>query len=344
MELHGGNIYDKQVKIDFSININPLGIPDKVRKAASLGVELSEHYPDINKTALTNKLTEYYSINKNQLAVGGGAIEMIYTLVHMIRPKRALIIGPTFVEYERALKTTHSKYDYYFAREEDDFVVTKDVFPLLKSGKYDMVFVCNPNNPTGLLIERKRSQKFMEICREKQIITVIDECFMEFTMKDKKYSMLTDFEEYPNLVIIRAFTKIFAMPGLRLGYAISVNEELMNELNNMMPPWNVSVPAQFAGVAALQEKSFIERTKVFLTTEREWLIRQLQEVGCKVYDTKANFILFKAREGLQDDCMKQGILIRDASSFEGIPKGFYRIGIRKREDNEKLIKLLKEIM
>lgn len=344
MELHGGNIYDKQVKIDFSININPLGIPEKVRKGALLGVELSEHYPDINKTALTNKLCEYYSINQNQLAIGGGAIEMIYSLVHMIRPKRALIIGPTFIEYERALKTINGEYDYFFAKEEDDFVVTKEVFSYLRSGKYDMVFVCNPNNPTGQLIERKRSQKFMEICREEKIITVVDECFMEFVMKDKKYSMLTDFEEYPNLVVIRAFTKIFAMPGLRLGYAISVNTERMERLNQMLPPWNVSVPAQYAGVAALQEKNFIERTKVYLTTEREWLIHQLEELGCKVYATKANFILFQAREGLQADCMKQGILIRDASSFEGIPSGFYRIGIRKREDNEKLIKLLKEII
>lgn len=344
MELHGGNIYDKQVKIDFSININPLGIPDKVRKDALLGVELSEHYPDINKTALTQKLMDYYSINKEQIAIGGGAIEMIYTLVHMLRPQKALIIGPTFVEYERALKTIDAEYDYYFAKEEDGFVVTKDVFACLESQEYDMVFVCNPNNPTGQLIERKRSKKFMEFCREHNMITVIDECFMEFVMKDKKYSMLTDMEEYTNLIVIRAFTKIFAMPGLRLGYAISANTDFINGLKNHMPPWNVSVPAQFAGVAALKEKTYIERTKLFLATEREWMIGQLQALGCKVYETKANFILFKAREGLQDDCMKYGILIRDASSFAGIPVGFYRIGIRKREDNEKLIKILKEII
>lgn len=341
MELHGGNIYDKPINLDFSISVNPFGLPERVRKEAIRGVELAEHYPDINYLALRKAISDYYGIDGAEVALGNGATELIYALVHVKKPKKALIVGPTFVEYQKALETIDCAYEYYFAKDEDDFVVQQDLLTRLEENSYDCIFICNPNNPTGRLMKKKLLLAVIESCEAKGIQMLLDECFIDFVKKEEEHSYIKNHQTYKHLVILRAFTKMFAMPGLRLGYCVSADLDLIDRIRKVMPPWNVSVPAQFAGVAAMREQEYVMETKAFISSERSWMEDQLELLGFKVYPSKTNFILFKGPEGLQEFCMQKNILIRDAESFDGIGKGYYRIGLKKRKFNEQLLKVLK---
>lgn len=341
MELHGGNIYDKQVKLDFSVNINPLGIPEKVRKAAIRGVELSEHYPDVKQSRLLRKLAVFHEVNEDRLVLGNGASELIYALANAVRPKRALVLGPTFNEYERALGNVKCQVEYYLAKEVDGFEIGENVLEKFRQGSYELLCICNPNNPTGKLIKKRILQDLVDIAKEKGVLVLIDECFMDFVKKEKEHTMLSRISSYSNVIILKAFTKIYAMPGLRLGYMVAGNKKMALALRKMLPPWNISVPAQAAGVAALKETDYVQRSRDYTITEREFMEQGLEQMGYPVFHSRTNYILFKGPKGLQDICMDKGILIRDAGSFKGIPKGFYRIGLKKREHNEQLLAVLK---
>lgn len=344
MELHGGNIYDKSVNLDFSISVNPFGLPEKVRKEAFRGVELAEHYPDIHYTALRSAIREKFGIVGQEVALANGATELIYALVHVQHPKRALIIGPTFIEYERALVTEGCEYEYYLTKEEDGFELKPDILEYLEQNQFDMLFLCNPNNPTGKLVKRKLLREIIALCERKEITFMIDECFMSFVKNEEEHSYMWDHRGLKHLVILRAFTKTYAMPGLRLGYAVSEDIDLMEKIRLNMPPWNVSVPAQYAGVAAVKETEYLQETKNFIYNERQWMEDQLEKLGFEVIPSKTNFILFRGPEGLQDVCMEKGILIRDAGSFLGMHPGYYRIGLKKRKFNEQLLKVLRAYM
>lgn len=344
MELHGGNIYDKSVNLDFSISVNPFGLPEKVRKEAFRGVEMAEHYPDIHYTALRKSIREYFGITGSEVALGNGATELIYTLVHVKRPRRALIIGPTFIEYERALETEGCKYEYFMTKEEEGFELKREILDYLEENEFDMLFLCNPNNPTGKLVKRGLLREMIELCERKSITFMIDECFMSFVKKEADHSYMWNHKGFRHLVILRAFTKTFAMPGLRLGYAVSEDTDLMEKIRLAMPPWNVSVPAQYAGVAAMKEIEYLKETKTFIYNEREWMEDQLEKIGFEVIPSKTNFILFRGPQGLQEVCMEKGILIRDAGSFRGMREGYYRIGLKKRKFNTQLLKVLHAYM
>lgn len=344
MELHGGNIYDKSVNLDFSISVNPFGLPEKVRKEAFRGVEMAEHYPDIHYTALRRSIREYFKITGSEVALANGATELIYALVHVRRPQRALIIGPTFIEYERALETEGCSYEYYMTKEEEGFELKRDILDYLEEKEFDMLFLCNPNNPTGKLVKRSLLRDLIELCERKSITFMIDECFMSFVKKETEHSYMWNHKGLRHLVILRAFTKTFAMPGLRLGYAVSEDTDLMEKIRLAMPPWNVSVPAQYAGVAAMKEMEYLQETKTFIYNEREWMEDQLEKLGFEVIPSKTNFILFRGPQGLQEVCMEKGILIRDAGSFQGMKSGYYRIGLKKRKFNEQLLKVLHAYM
>ena len=344
MELHGGNIYDKVINLDFSISVNPLGLPEKVRKEAIRGVELAEHYPDIDYMALRRAVQDHFEVPGQQVALGNGATELIYACVHVRKPKKALIVGPTFIEYQRALMTIGCAFDYYIASEDDGFTIQRDLLEMLEASNYDFVFLCNPNNPTGRLIEDGLLMEILDYCETKKIQVLLDECFMDFVKEEEKHSLMGKHESYKKLLIVRAFTKAFAMPGLRLGYCVSVDLDLIDRIRKTMPPWNVSVPAQFAGVAAMKEEDYLRETKSFISSERSWMEEQLSRLGMTVIPSTANFILFKAPAGLQKYCLKKNILIRDASSFNGIGPGYYRVGIKKRRSNERLLDVFKEYL
>lgn len=339
MQVHGGDIYSKAYRLDFSTNINPFGMPESLRQAAIKGINASIHYPDVQCRELINAIAKKEQLPSDRIICGNGAAELLFSLVSAKKPKKALLVSPGFAEYEQALKTVNCDIGYYELTKERGFLLGEDYLESLQQN-LDMVFLCNPNNPTGLLIPTEILEKIVDICKEKQIFLVLDECFLEFISDELMDSQKKLLEEMPNLFILKAFTKMYGMPGLRLGYGLCSDICLLEQMHQMTQPWNVSVPAQFAGAAACKETDFAVKTRIYIAQEREYLSKELKRLKFTVYDSQANYIFFEAPKNLWNLCDKENILIRDCSNYRGLTKGYYRIAVKTRQENEELIRVL----
>ena len=276
-------------------------------------------------------------MNMEEIFCGNGAAELFFAAVQAVWPQKALVIAPSFSEYEEALRSVGAEVEYYYLCEEDNFQIREDYVDKL-SEEIDMIFLCNPNNPTGQTIDRDMLIKILDRCKKQNIVVILDECFLEFLDEPNRYEMSDLRGEYPNLLIIKAFTKIFSMPGLRLGYAISSNQDILEEMSWKLQQWNVSVPAQMAGVAALEKpKEYIRQTREYVSGQREYMRNILKMMGYVVFASKANYLFFKGRPGLEKEALEAGFLIRDCQNYEGLSEGFYRIAVRTKEENERLI-------
>ena len=336
-KLHGGDIYRHPDVIDFSVNTNPLGAPESVKRAVQESVADIEHYPDVRCEALREAISGFEQVNMEAILCGNGAAELFFAAVQAVRPQKALVTAPSFSEYEEALRSVGAEVEYYYLCEEDNFQIREDYVDKL-SKEIDMIFLCNPNNPTGQIIDRDMLIKILDRCKKQNIIVILDECFLEFLDEPNRYEMSDLREEYPNLLIIKAFTKIFSMPGLRLGYAISSNQDTLEEMSWKLQQWNVSVPAQMAGVAALERpEEYIRQTREYVSGQREYMRNIMKMMGYVVFASKANYLFFKGRPGLEKEALEAGFLIRDCQNYEGLSEGFYRIAVRTKEENERLI-------
>ena len=336
-KLHGGDIYRHPEVTDFSVNTNPLGAPESVKRAVQECVENIEHYPDVKCEVLRRAISRFEQVNMEEILCGNGAAELFFATVQAFCPRKALITGPSFSEYEEALRSVGAEVEYYYLHEEDNFQIREDYVEKLTKD-IDMIFLCNPNNPTGQTIEREMLIRILEHCKKQNIFVVLDECFLEFLDEPEQYEMTDLRGEYPNLLIIKAFTKIFSMPGLRLGYAISSNPDVLEEMSWKLQQWNVSFPAQMAGVAALESpEEYIRQTREYVSGQREYMRNVLKMMGYVVFASKANYLFFKGRPGLAEEALEAGFLIRDCQNYEGLSDGFYRIAVRKEEENERLI-------
>ena len=336
-KLHGGDIYRHPEVVDFSVNTNPLGAPESVKRAVQESVANIEHYPDVQCEALREAISRFEQVNMEEILCGNGAAELFFAAVQAVQPQKALVMAPSFSEYEEALRSVGAEVEYYYLREEDNFQIREDYVDKLTE-EIDMIFLCNPNNPTGQTIDREMVIHILERCKEQNIFAVLDECFLEFLDEPEQYEMTDLRGEYPDLLIVKAFTKIFSMPGLRLGYAISSNQEILEEMSWKLQQWNVSVPAQMAGVAALQDpQEYIRQTRDYVSGQREYMRNILKMMGYVVFASKANYLFFKGRPGLEKEALEAGFLIRDCQNYEGLEEGFYRIAVRKEEEQERLI-------
>ena len=336
-KLHGGDIYRHPDVIDFSVNTNPLGTPESVKRAVQESVAKIEHYPDVRCEALREAISSCEQVNMEEILCGNGAAELFFAAVQAVWPQKALVIAPSFSEYEEALRSVGAEVEYYYLCEEDNFQIREDYVDKL-SEEIDMIFLCNPNNPTGQTIDRDMLIKILDRCKKQNIVVILDECFLEFLDEPNRYEMSDLRGEYPNLLIIKAFTKIFSMPGLRLGYAISSNQDILEEMSWKLQQWNVSVPAQMAGVAALEKpKEYIRQTREYVSGQREYMRNIMKMMGYVVFASKANYLFFKGRPGLEKEALEAGFLIRDCQNYEGLSEGFYRIAVRTKEENERLI-------
>lgn len=339
--IHGGDIYRNQVKLDFSVNVNPLGMPGEVEAALHGAVARCGEYPDITAENLVNAVSESQQVPKEWLLFGNGASELFMAAVHAIRPKKILIPVPSFFGYEYAAGAVQGEIIYYQTREEDSFWLT-DTFLEKLALDVDMVFLANPNNPTGGLLSKEYLYKVLSLCREKKIYVVLDECFIDFC--GKEYSVLSEIAQYENLILVRAYTKIFAIPGVRLGYLVCSNEELSAQIKRQLPEWNLSTFAQAAGCACAGQEAFIQRTVEYVRVERKYLSEQLKRIGLQVYPTEADFLFIYSEYPLYEKLLAQGILIRSCENFKGLGKGFYRIAVKSHKENEILINKLEEIV
>ena len=341
MQYHGGDIYRNQIRQDFSVNTNPLGMPDPVKEALHQAVEEAENYPDIRAQALSAAVAEQLQVQKEQLVFGNGASELFHAVLHAIKPSKILIPVPSFLGYEEAAKAIDCEVIFYEMKKEENFCLTDRILDVLDEN-ISLVFLANPNNPVGNLVEPELIFQIAEKCRQCDITLVLDECFMELTGKEQTYSFFKRLDEFSNVVVIRAFTKLYAIPGVRLGYLVC-EQNLAEKIRLQLPEWNLSVFAQRAGVAAIKEQEYIARAVVCIQTQRQFLLEELQAAGCSVFDSDADYLLFYSEMPLYELFLQRGILIRDCSNFRGLQRGYYRIAVKSEEQNRMFAEVLREI-
>lgn len=336
-QIHGGDIYRNPGVTDFSVNSNPLGVQKEVLSALKEQLGKIAHYPDIKCEALIREICRFEQVEEEQVLCGNGAAELFFAAAFALKPKHVLLPVPSFAEYERSLRSVDAVIHEYVLQREQDFLVTEEILQAI-TPEMDLLILCNPNNPTGQVVERPLLLKILKRCKEAGVTLLLDECFVDFLDLPDQATMTGFLKEYPNLLIVKAFTKIFCMPGLRLGYGLCSDPGLLEEMDRFLQPWNVSVPAQIAGVAAMKNhKEYLEETRMFLKEEREKLRHQMEELGDRVIGSRANYLFFASEKGLYEKALEAGFLIRNCGNYRGLGEGYYRIAVRTKEENERWI-------
>lgn len=330
---HGGDVYRNPIEYDFSINVNPLGMPLASIQAAHEGVVLTGRYPDYKAEQLCHAIAKAKQIPADRIIPGNGAAELLYVFGQTI-PEKALTIAPTFTGYAEAVAAGGGELTY--ASDEQELLAKMD-------DSIRLVFLCNPNNPTGTLFTREQILRVLAKAEAMQAYVCVDECFLPFLEEEASYSMLPYLAKHPRLLVLRAFTKIYCMAGLRLGYLACGDTELQSRIRAKLQPWNTSIPAQLAGIAALSDTEYLAKTRENLQAERAYLVPRLRELVAEVYDGYGNFLLFRDEPDLKERMLEVGVLIRACGDFEGLDDTYFRIGIRSHSENQEFIRRLAHV-
>jgi threonine-phosphate decarboxylase len=349
--VHGGDFYSAELPnsthkiIDFSANVNPFGLSEQVKQAIVGSLSECDKYPDPFCRELTKSLAHYEKVDRSFLFCSNGASDLIFRLAIAVKPKKALLLAPTFSDYEKALKTVDCEISYYYLKEVNNFKINLDLLEKIDNST-DLVIICNPNNPTGELCDKFFLNKVLEKCKKTNTLLLVDECFNGFLEFPSDYSVKEYAHSYDNLIILKAFTKIFAMAGIRLGYAITSNTTLIERFRQCGQDWSVSCVAQAAGVAALKETQNIEKTTLYIKSEREIMINRLTDFGIKVFGSKANYIFFKSicEPHLREKLLSKGFLIRSCSNYENLGPEYYRIAVKLRQENLKFLEAVEDVL
>ncbi|MEA4897565.1 MAG: threonine-phosphate decarboxylase CobD [Christensenellaceae bacterium] len=337
---HGGDRYaNAGISLDFSINVNPLGAPEAAKRAVIEQTDAFARYPDPRCRALREALARKHGVAPEAILCGNGASDLIFRACACLKPRRALTLAPTFSEYERPAKLFGGEVREHRLREADGFMLTEEVLPAL-TPDIDLFFLCNPNNPTGRLAAPDLLRRVVGACAENGTLLMVDECFMEFT---QGASMLPLLRACPNLLILRAFTKFHALAGLRLGYLLG-DAALLARVADFAPAWSVSAAAQAAGLGALAEPGWAERTREVVRAERAFMEEGLAALGLAAFPSDANFLLFKSPVPLFEPLKARGILVRNCGNFTGLDERFTRVGLKTREDNATLLRAIREVL
>ena len=340
---HGGYIYGDDVEIDFSANISPFGTPEAIKQSMIKAVNELDKYPDPYCLELRHAISKHEEVDISSILCSNGAAEMIFSFIFALNPKKVVLIAPTFCEYERATLSVNSEINYYFLKEENNFEIGYDFLDCISSD-CDAVFLCNPNNPVGNLCNKDLLLKIANECNNKCCYLFLDECFMDLVFEPKEQSLIDEAKNNSFIFVLKAFTKSYGLAGLRLGYSVCYDKELLNRMCQIGQIWNVSHMAQKAGVTAIACSEYINDLRDFFIKERWFLRSELESLGIKVFDGNANFLFFKSTKNLYNKLIKKGLCIRDCSNFNGLEAGFYRIAVRNRNENIMFINAIKEIL
>lgn len=358
MVFHGSDIekicevyhLDPKIIIKFGANVNPLGLSENVKQQLASRLDILSSYPDRDYTTLRNTISEYCNVPAEFILPGNGSSELIALLIQERNPKHTLILGPTYSEYSRELSFSGSTQEYYHLREEDNFVLNVDDLCQTLEGNYDFLIICNPNNPTSSAITREDLQKLLTFCAEKNIFVMIDETYVEFAPDISEITAVTLTKEFTNLMVLRGVSKFYAAPGMRLGYGITGNLDFLKKMKEKQVPWSLNSLGALAGELMLQDKDYIHRTRELILSERTRLLQALVEIPTyKTYPAYANFILLKIQKPVLtsydvfDACIRQGLMIRDCSSFECLDGEYIRFCIMNLEDNTRLLNILSSL-
>ena len=358
MVFHGSDIekicevyhLDPKNIIKFGANVNPLGLSENVKQQLASRLDILSSYPDRDYTTLRNTISEYCNVPAEFILPGNGSSELIALLIQERNPKHTMILGPTYSEYSRELSFSGSTQEYYHLREEDNFVLNVDDLCQTLEVNYDFLIICNPNNPTSSAITREDLQKLLTFCAEKNIFVMIDETYVEFAPDISEITAVTLTKEFTNLMVLRGVSKFYAAPGMRLGYGITGNLDFLKKMKEKQVPWSLNSLGALAGELMLQDKDYIHRTRELILSERTRLLQALVEIPTyKTYPAYANFILLKIQKPVLtsydvfDACIRQGLMIRDCSSFECLDGEYIRFCIMNPEDNTRLLNILSSL-
>ncbi|MDY6863861.1 MAG: threonine-phosphate decarboxylase CobD [Thermodesulfobacteriota bacterium] len=353
---HGGNLVKASLKykiekdkiVDFSANINPLGLSPRAREVLLNSIDLAIYYPDPDCNSLVSEIAAYLGIDRENIMVGNGSCDLIHLVSRTCHPQKALILLPSFSEYEYAVKISGGKCRFLTLLQDNSFLWKPETILKHLNG-VNMVFICNPNNPTGSIISKEAILFIVDACEKKDIRVVIDEAFIDFIDNYDDFTLIGEAVSMENILILRSLTKFFGLAGLRVGYLVG-ERQIIKKISRYRVPWAVNTMGQIAAKEALRDKKFIEGTRDYIGKERNYLWDKLKKIeGIVPYPATANFIFCRISDRninsslLTEKLGCQGILIRDCETFRGLNNRFIRVAVKKREDNLKLISALNKI-
>lgn len=358
--LHGGNrwyLMDEfgikpEKVIDFSVNINPLGPPEGAKEAIIRAIEKITWYPDIFYRELIKVIAEVNGIEEKLISVGNGATELIYAVSKALKYPSALIICPTFTEYERAVRVCPDRNVFYYVLSEaGDFSLdVEELMLYLRSNMIDRkvkaVFLCNPNNPTGKVVLKREVLNLAYYLKEMGATLIVDESFADFTGMNQEISVIDKAGEVKNLIVIKSLTKFYALPGLRIGFMVA-DECLSYSVKKILPPWNVNVMAEAAAIASVKDKKYQLASVEFIEEQRKYMEEKLTELGLRVFTSHTNYLLVKlpfAIFALSKQLASKGVLVRNCADFYGLDDTYMRLAVKREEENIFLLELIRDFM
>lgn len=335
---------------NFAANVNPLGISPKLRKSLAENIDVIATYPDREYTNLRKCIADYAVTKIDKVFVGNGSTELISIIIQIKKPRKACIIGPTYSEYEREITLAGGSCQYFPLKNKDSFKLDLEELSSFLTPEFDLLVICNPNNPTSTAINVSDMRKILDICKQMGILCLVDETYVEFVDDINNISSVSLTEYYSNLIVLRGISKFYAAPGLRLGYGICGNKDFIKEINSKKNPWSINSLAAMAGEIMFTDTQYIRDTKALIKNERERIYRTLSPAkNLKLYEPKANFMLIELRgHGLTssdvfEQAIKKGFMIRDCSSFPFLNDKFIRFCFMDPESNTKLMEFLLEL-
>lgn len=329
--------------LDFSANVSPLGLPAGVAAAITNALPTADRYPDPLCRELRAALAGAEGVPADWILCGNGAADLIFRLALAVRPRRALLPAPTFAEYEAALQTVGCAVQRVFLREENEFAVTEEFIDAV-TPETDIVFLCQPNNPTGQVTPPALVERLVRRCAECGAVLVVDECFLDFLPDRDAWTAKQLLRDAPQLIILKAFTKLYAMAGVRLGYALCGDATLLEKMRGAGQPWAVSSLAQAAGLAALQETAYAGAVRALIAEQRPRMAAGLRALGLRVMDGQANYLLFRATPDFGEKLRRRGAVVRSCANYPGLDAAWYRTAVRTAEENTRLLQIMGEIL
>ncbi len=346
---HGGKIFQAAADLgvdigqidDFSANINPLVDENKLQAWSDGCWQNVLHYPDVNYTKLRSAIAKFHAVSANQVVVDNGATALIHSVVDILAVKSGRITAPTFGEYEKALQRVGATIDVVTVN--DDLTI-----PLQKMShnakKYDIIFICTPNNPTGKQCEYRALIDFLEELPS-STYCLVDESFIPFTAQAENASLSQVINHFENLIVLRSATKFFGIPGLRIGYILTSNTGLVKHLQQDLPIWRVNAVAEHVVINALQDVDFHERARRYIAEQRRFLSAELQALGFVVHQAAADYLLIENDDNfdLYHYLYRKGIIIRRCQNYRGLTARYFRVAVKDAAANQRLITQLKKI-
>lgn len=337
----------KEEIVSFSANVNPLGISPKLKEGIASHIDAITTYPDRDYTSLRECIATYCGTQKDHVIVGNGSTELISLFISVTHPKHAMILGPTYSEYEREISLAGGSTRYFPLKAGDDFQLDLEALKSRLTDDLDLLVLCNPNNPTSSCVDRATMRQILDVCKEHDIYVMVDETYVEFAPDVAAATSIPLTDDYNNIVILRGTSKFFAAPGLRLGYAITGNMDLLHHIQEVKNPWMINSLAVVAGELMFQDKDYIRETRDLICSERDRMYDIfLKSDRFTPYRPNANFMLLHIDEEsldaqtLFDRCIRQKMMIRDCSTFPFLSEEYIRICFMMPKDNNRLMDVL----